>query len=171
MARGRTCPAPGWRKALLGLGFGLATALGGCAHAPSWVPWHKSEPAPPPHSEPTPPPPPAEPPRKPKPRHVERRPQPQRQVAMVDPTALVGMKPTAVGKLLGSPSSIAKDELSLVWTYAADGCALKVYFYPDLKTTDFHVLKFSLAGADGKKLDADAPCRRKLLAVRDHDAG
>ena len=173
MAKGRKRLAPYWRGALISAG--LAVALGGCTHWPEWVPWYK--PAETAKAEPAVPAvPPSEETRKPHiahpaPHHTEPPPPPEPQIAMADPDTLVGMKPDAVSKLLGPPANIVKAELSLVWTYSADGCALKVYFYPDLKTSDFHVLKFSLAGAGGKTLDKDDPCRRKLLALKTHDTG
>lgn len=93
------------------------------------------------------------------------------QLAMIEPQALVGLKPEAVQQRIGRPEAIDKDGLALIWRYTADQCDLSVYFFPDLKTSEFHVLKFSLAGADGKALDPDAPCRRKLLALKDVHAG
>ena len=175
MRDGRMRLARHGRKALLCAG--LAVTLGGCAQLDEWFPWlpwakpaEQAQAAP----EAAPPPPPAE---AEKPKPVKRAPAkpaappPEPEIAMVDPGTLVGLRPGAVGKLLGTPDSIAKQEMSLIWTYSADGCALKVYFYPDLKTSDFHVLKFSLAGEDGKPLDKEAPCRRKLLALKTNDAG
>lgn len=175
MAKGRRRLAQHGRNALLCAG--LAVTLGGCAQMHAWFPWLPwQEPAPEAEAAPpeTPLPPPPEPE---KPKAVKRapakaaEPPPEPEIAMVDPDTLVGMRPDAVGKLLGTPDSIGKEEMSLIWTYSADGCALRVYFYPDLKTSDFHVLKFSLAGEDGKPLDKEAPCRRKLLALKTNDAG
>ena len=169
MARDSACPLSVWRNTVLGVG--LCALLSGCANAPTWAPWYKPPPAP--VTEPAVPP--AE--MKPvhtHPRHVRRRvtpPEPAPQIAMIEPNTLVGKKRSAVTRLLGAPARITKEEMSYVWIYEADGCALKVYFYPDLKTSTFHVLKFSLADPQGKPLDSDASCRRKLLAVRDHDTG
>lgn len=170
MASGRVRPASLWRSALLCLG--LTALASGCARLPVWFPGHTpAKAARPPAAVAKARP--ASQPRHRKPMHRPERPSaaPPAQVAMIDPKALVGKKPPVVSGLLGAPSSIAKDEMSLVWTYRAEGCALKIYFYPDLKTSDFHVLKFSLADADGKPLDADAACRQKLLALRTHDTG
>jgi len=160
--------APQWRGVLLGAG--LMLALGGCAETPDWLPWHKrAEETPVQAATPQPPPP---EPHKPRPQHrTAPEPKPPVEIAMIDPATLVGMKRPAVTRMLGAPNATSKDEMSLVWTYAADGCALKVYFYPDLKTADFHVLKYTLADEAGKPLDDEAPCRRKLLTVRDRDAG
>jgi hypothetical protein len=173
MAKGLWRPAPRRRTILAAMGF--CALLSGCTTTPDWAPWSKPlkpqssehqpavpelrEPAPRPHH------------RARTPRHTERKRAKEPEVAMLDPGTLVGMKPQSVAHALGEPAAITKEDLSLVWTYRADGCALNVYFYPDIKTSDFHVLKFSLAGADGKTLDANAPCRRKLLALREHDTG
>ena len=149
--------------------------LSGCTTTPDWVPWHKPAAKVEARDEVAPQP---EPKRDVRRRHRPPRPVPHKQeapaepqIAMIDPNALVGLKPPAVTHLLGAPAGTTKDEMSLVWTYAAAGCAMKVYFYPDLKTAEFHVLKFTLSDADGQKLDDDAPCRRKLLAQKNNDTG
>lgn len=151
---------------------GATALLSGCAHFPNPFAPAPKAPAPPPLQPPPitqqqqlPPPAPVER------HHAARRAKPPVRTAMIDPNMLVGLMRPAVVRLLGTPTKITKDELSLIWTYTVEGCALQVYFYPDLKTADFHVLKYTLAGADGKALDADAPCRRKLLAVRENDTG
>jgi hypothetical protein len=90
---------------------------------------------------------------------------------MIVPENLIGLRPDQVSGQLGRPKKIAKDGPGLVWRYVAAGCGLNVYFFPDLKTNEFHVLKFSLEGADGKALDVNAPCRRQLLALKDPNAG
>lgn len=168
MVRGYARPESIWRSAGMAA---LCAGLSSCAHAPNWMPWHRTPPAAQSQA--------AAPARSPKEtrrptRHSEHRARPTEhpaQVAMIEPANLVGKKRSDVTRLLGAPDRISKDDPSLVWTYEADGCALRIYFYPDLKTSAFHVLKFSLAGADGKPLDADAPCRRKLLAMRENDTG
>ena len=90
---------------------------------------------------------------------------------IIAPESLIGLRPDQVSGQLGRPKKIAKDGPGLVWRYVAAGCGLNVYFFPDLKTNEFHVLKFSLEGADGKALDVNAPCRRQLLALKDQNAG
>ncbi len=90
---------------------------------------------------------------------------------VITPESLIGLRPDQVSGQLGRPRKIAKDGPGLVWHYVAAGCGLNVYFFPDLKTNQFHVLKFSLEGAGGKALDVNAPCRRQLLALKDPNAG
>lgn len=83
-------------------------------------------------------------------------------VAAVDPKSLIGLHPAAVEKLLGAPSSVAKSDPSLVWTYMGQGCSIQIVFYPDLKTQSYHALKYtSSAGAE-----ADNACVRNILTVR-----
>ena len=159
-----------WPALLLGLA--ACALLNGCATLPGWVPWHtSSKPAAPAARAAEP----QGPERRPKPRHTVRRPEPPAEapveVASIDPNTLVGLRPPAVSKLLGSPAKTAKDEMSVVWTYGTEGCALTIYFYPDLKTTNFHVLKYSFSDAAGKPLAPADPCARKLLAARSNDAG
>ncbi len=83
-------------------------------------------------------------------------------VAALDPKSLIGLTPTAVEKLLGAPSAVAKSDPSLVWTYSGQGCSVQIVFYPDLKTASYHALKYSSsAGAE-----ADNACVRNILTVR-----
>jgi hypothetical protein len=83
-------------------------------------------------------------------------------VAAVDPKSLIGLTPSAVEKLLGAPSGVAKSDPSLVWTYSGQGCSVQIVFYPDLKTASYHALKYSSsAGAE-----ADNACVRNILTVR-----
>lgn len=83
-------------------------------------------------------------------------------VASVDPKSLIGLAPGAVEKLLGSPSNISKNDPSLVWTYAGQGCSFQVYFYPDIKTASFHALKYSSTAGE----QTDNACLRNILMVR-----
>ncbi len=170
MAKGLPSWASRCRQALVVAG--AAALIGGCAHLPNpFAPEQKNAPAPAAPPAPAVSEPPQEQPAPAAPRRPARRTKPPVQTAMIDPNSLVGLKRPDVVRLLGMPTRVAKDELSLIWTYAVEGCALQVYFYPDLKTADFHVLKYTLADADGKALDADTPCRRKLLAIRENDTG
>ncbi len=169
MAMGRAWGrlASGWRT--VSLGVSAAIFLNGCAHMPDWVTGHKDAGQPPDTVAAAPVPPPPVPHRT-RPKSTAHRPDaPPVQVASIDPATLVGKKPVAVTRILGTPERINRDEMSLIWTYAADGCVLQVYFYPDLNTTDFHVLKYNLAGGDGKPLTAADPCMREILSMKIDD--
>lgn len=97
-------------------------------------------------------------PRRP-PREVHETKEPEK-LAAIDPKSLIGLAPAAVEKILGAPSTVVKSDPSLVWTYAAPGCSFQIVFYPDLKTENYHALKYT-AGPD-----ADAACIRNILTVR-----
>lgn len=163
---GPVCLLTGWRAALIGAA--AAAALSGCSHLPDWLTGQKQpeQTATVPAAVPAPPQP---APHKPKVKSVARHPEAPVEVASLDPATLVGLRPPAVTRILGAPERTSKDEMSLVWTYGAQDCVLQVYFYPDLNTTDFHVLKYSLAGGDGKPLDAADPCLRKILSAKNDD--
>jgi ABC-type Fe3+-hydroxamate transport system substrate-binding protein len=95
------------------------------------------------------------------PRETHEAKEPER-VAALDPKSLIGLTPAAVEKLLGAPSAVLKSDPSLVWTYSGQGCSVQIVFYPDLKTTSYHALKYnSTAGAE-----ADNACVRNILTVR-----
>lgn len=81
-------------------------------------------------------------------------------VAAINPKSLLGLAPAAVQKLLGAPSSITKSDPSLVWTYAGQGCSFQIVFYPDLKTEDFHALKYGSSTGDNNS------CIRNILTVK-----
>src|SRR5262245_51017154 len=69
------------------------------------------------------------------------------------PAALVGFSFDSVLEVLRMPDSVEKNALSVVWTYAEADCTLQLYFYPDIQTTVFHVLKYDLKSAKGEKLN------------------
>lgn len=81
-------------------------------------------------------------------------------LAAVDPKSLIGLQPSAVERLLGSPSKVSNSTPSLVWTYAGQGCSFRVVFYPDIKTESFHALKISASNGE------DNSCIRNILTVK-----
>lgn len=89
-------------------------------------------------------------------------------VAAVDPNTLVGLDPPAVEKIIGAPTSVARSDPSLVWTYAGSGCSFQIIFYPDIKTTTFHALKFVGSDASGGHLDSTHACIRNILTARNY---
>jgi len=87
-------------------------------------------------------------------------------VAAVEPGTLIGKEPSAVEKLLGSPTGVSKKDVSLVWTYGSPDCAFQVYFYPDIKTSTFHALQYVASRHDGEKIDLGQECIQRLLIAR-----
>lgn len=87
-------------------------------------------------------------------------------VASIDPNNLIGLDPNSVQKLLGAPTNIGYGSPSIVWTYSGSGCMFQVIFYPDIKTANFHALKF--LASDGAGGHADETCIHNLLALRNN---
>ena len=85
--------------------------------------------------------------------------------------SLIGLDPPAVAKLLGPPSTVAKGEPSLVWTYIATGCTFRVFFYPDLKTASFHALKYGGFDGNGEQIGLSQTCIRNILTARVNGSG
>ena len=98
------------------------------------------------------------------------RPPPQkvaRKGPKIDPVELVGLDPSAVGRVLGRPSATHKDAMAMEWTYSTSNCSLNIYFYPDVVTGDLKALKYNLAGKQLKHGCIDFP----VLARNDDDVG
>ena len=90
------------------------------------------------------------------------------QVAAIDPDRLIGLDPQAVEKLLGAPAAITKGDPSLVWTYAGLGCSFQIIFYPDIKTTLFHALKYMDVSDSDAKVQDSRTCVRNTLTARNN---
>jgi hypothetical protein len=89
-------------------------------------------------------------------------------VASIDPNRLVGLDPSAVEKVLGAPTNVSRNDPSLVWTYVGSGCSFQIIFYPDIKTTTFHALKFVGSDSTGGRLDNSHACIRNILTARNY---
>ena len=96
----------------------------------------------------------------------EPEPPPPPKVASIDPNSLIGLDPPSVQKLLGAPANIRTGNPSIIWTYAGTGCVFQVIFYPDIKTANFHALKF--LASDGAGGHADETCIHNLLVLRNN---
>jgi hypothetical protein len=158
-----------------------SSLLGGCAILHDVGEWFRRERTPPPAVaspvEVPPPPPPVQLP-KPKPvQHEAARPEkpdkpekPER-LAEVDPNTLIGLDPPTVEKVLGAPSKVSKSDISLVWTYSAPNCSFQVFFYPDLKTSAFHALKYGGIDGNGAQLAMSELCIRGILTAKTNAPG
>jgi hypothetical protein len=160
------------------LAIAASSLLGGCAVLHDWF-HHEKAPPPPVIAAPieTPPPAPTQVP-KPKPvLHEAARPEkpekvdkPER-VAEVDPNSLIGLDPPTVEKVLGTPSKISKSNISLVWTFSAPNCSFQIFFYPDLKTSAFHALKYGGVDGNGAQLAMSELCIRGILTAKTNAPG
>ncbi|MDE2110558.1 MAG: hypothetical protein KGJ79_05405 [Alphaproteobacteria bacterium] len=92
-------------------------------------------------------------------------------IAKIDPNSLIGLEPSAIERLLGTPTRIGKSEMSLVWTYTAAECSLQIFFYPDLKTSSFHALKYGGTDGTGGQIDTSQPCIQHILTVKNNESG
>lgn len=157
-----------------------SSLLGGCALLHDVGQWfHHDSPPPPAIAMPveTPPPPPTQVP-KPKPalREAARPEKPEKpekleRLAEVDPNSLIGLDPPTVEKVLGTPSKISKSDISLVWTFSAPNCSFQIFFYPDLKTSAFHALKYGGVDGNGAQLAMSELCIRGILTAKTNAPG
>ena len=109
---------------------------------------------------PTPAPKPPAPMRRPPPRPPE--PAPARPNVVIG--SLVGSDFAAILNVFRSPDTVQNTNLSVVWVYSPPGCTLQLYFYPDIATTTFHLLKYDFRGAAGEVLMSGDPCMQRILA-------
>ena len=96
---------------------------------------------------------------------------PPERLAEVDPNTLIGLDPPTVEKLLGSPTRVSKSDISLVWTFSAPSCSFQIFFYPDLKTSSFHALKYGGVDGNGAQLAMSELCIRGILTAKTNAPG
>lgn len=89
----------------------------------------------------------------------------------IDPARLIGMAPAAVRELLGPPLRIESYDLSREWVYAANGCSFRLFFYPNLNTAAFRVLKYGGNDGNGELMDVSDACIRHILTARKNATG
>lgn len=103
--------------------------------------------------------------RRPPPRAPQKEPPKELPPPPPAPATLVGADYTGVLKVLRRPDSMQNSALSVVWTYADPDCTLQLFFYPDIETKTFHLLKYDLKNAEGDRLDGGA-CMQQFVAMR-----
>ena len=84
----------------------------------------------------------------------------------VEPAELVGFNFDSVLTVLRQPDAVERNALSVVWTYAGSDCTLQLYFYPDIQTAVFRLLKYELKGSTGEKLNDGGACMQPMMAMR-----
>lgn len=87
----------------------------------------------------------------------------------IRPGELVGLEFAGVLKVLRKPDTVHDAVLPVVWSYAEADCTLQLYFYPDIQTTRFHLLKYDLKDAAAQEASDTAGCMRRF-AVTGSDA-
>jgi hypothetical protein len=88
----------------------------------------------------------------------------------IEPESLLGLDPDAVQKRLGAPMRVESDTLSREWVYASSRCSFHIFFYPDIKTNAFHVLKYGSNDDSGGRLSNSDACIRRILMARNNAA-
>jgi hypothetical protein len=157
-----------WHKAAVVLIVGAM--VGGCT-GKNWFSSHDDGPPAAPQAVVAAPPPP--PPVPARPRRVVREARETREpekVVSIDPNELIGLEPSAVERLLGTPQNVSKGDPSLVWTYSGQGCSFQIFFYPDIKTALFHALKYGTTGTSNQA-DNRQNCLRNILTAKNNGPG
>jgi len=95
----------------------------------------------------------------------------QAKEAPIDPGRLIGMAPSAVRELLGPPLRVESYDLSREWIYASNGCSFRLFFYPNLNTAAFRVLKYGGNDGNGELMDVSDVCIRHILTARKNATG
>jgi hypothetical protein len=98
--------------------------------------------------------------------HEAQKIKPDETLAALEPSTLLGKEPSAIASILGSPASIARSDVSLIWTYNYQGCAFQLYFYPDIKTSVFHALQYAGPSSTGGNVARSTPCVQHLMMAR-----
>jgi hypothetical protein len=96
---------------------------------------------------------------------------PHQRISSIDPDNLIGLAPGAVRKLLGPPARVENDDLSRAWIYASGGCSFRLFFYPNLNTASFRVLKYGGNDGNGELMDVSDVCIRHILMARKDATG
>ena len=94
----------------------------------------------------------------------------QDKAAAIDPDKLIGMGPSDVRKLLGTPARTRNDQLPREWVYGTGRCSFRVFFYPNLNTASFRVLKYGSNDGNGELIDTSDVCIRHILTARKNAA-
>lgn len=145
-----------------GLWLGLAMSLSACAFledlqskpVPAPEPAPKpavATPAPAPVATPAPRLPPGPPP-----------PRPQ-----FDLQGLIGLGEQDVAAVLGDPRQVRNDPPAMVWDYQANGCAMSLFFYLDLKSQDFRTLAYNFESGGATESAKQACVNRIQESNRD----
>jgi hypothetical protein len=85
--------------------------------------------------------------------------------AVFAPADLVGFDFPSVLQVLRRPDSVQTSALSVVWTYSEPSCTLQLFFYPEIKTRTFRLLKHDLKSAAQGDAERTA-CMRDMMVMK-----
>lgn len=86
------------------------------------------------------------------------------------PADLVGFDFSSVLQVLRRPDTVRTNALSIVWTYSEPSCTLQLFFYPDIQTRIFRLLKHDLRSATDGEPERKA-CMRDIMAMKTDEPG
>ena len=109
------------------------------------------------------------PPRPQRPPMPVMKPPPPMEMDAVAPGNLVGSDFSSVLQVLRRPDNVEESSLSVVWTYQSE-CRLQLYFYPDIKTKVFRLLKFDLKDGSGEKPANSNACMRSIMVAKNDES-
>jgi hypothetical protein len=88
-----------------------------------------------------------------------------RKAARLDPNTLVGLAPDAIDRILGSPTGVRAEAMTVEWTYVRPSCSLIIFFYPDIVTGALRALNYTLGDVNGR-VGASQACVDFLMVAR-----
>ncbi|MFN4283874.1 MAG: hypothetical protein ACK4NA_14650 [Alphaproteobacteria bacterium] len=84
-----------------------------------------------------------------------------------DLQGLIGAGEHQITAMLGEPRQVRNDPPAMVWDYQANGCALSLFFYLDLKSQDFRTLAYDFESGGATDSAKQACVNRIQDANRD----
>jgi len=84
------------------------------------------------------------------------------------PADLVGFDFSSVLQVLRRPDTVQSSSVSIVWTYTEPNCTLQLFFYPDIQTKIFRLLKHDLKSAADGAAERSA-CMRDIMVVKNDE--
>jgi hypothetical protein len=85
------------------------------------------------------------------------------------PADLVGFDFVSVLRILKKPDAVQTNALFVLWTYTRPSCTLQLYFYPEIQTKVFRLLKTDLKSETGARLASPGNCMRDMLVAGSDD--
>lgn len=75
---------------------------------------------------------------------------PEMRLPLLSPEIVVGLDREQTALLLGEPATVRAQPPATVWSYRAKGCALNVFFYPDVQTREMRALAYDVLAGEGE---------------------
>jgi hypothetical protein len=94
---------------------------------------------------------------------------PKQDVPTIAPGELVGSDFNSVLQVLRKPDMVQSSALFVVWTYSQAACTLQLFFYPDIQTKIFRLLKYDLKSDAGEKTADRSACLHDMMAVKNDE--